>query len=90
MAPFGYGNPEPVVGMRGFTLRNPAVVNSRHLRFHLAWDGGEPVEAYAWDRSEWEVESAARYDIAFMPQLSNTGEPRFQIRVLDLMHAETA
>jgi hypothetical protein len=25
-----------------------------------------------------------------MPQLSNTGEPRFQIRVLDLMHAETA
>ena len=89
MSPFGYGNPEPVVGVRGFTVRDPAVFNSRHLRFSVSCHDGEPVDAYAWDRSEWDVQASARYDIAFMPQLSADGT-RAQIRVVDLKHAEVA
>jgi single-stranded-DNA-specific exonuclease len=85
MSPFGYGNPEPVVGVRGYTLHDPAVVNSRHLRFSVSWEGGDAVEAFAWDRSGWAVETAARYDIAFMPQTLPAAQgARPQIRVLDL------
>ena len=87
MSPFGYGNPEPVVGVRGFTLRDPAVVNARHLRFRLAWEGGDDLEAFAWDRSGWAVQASDRYDVAFMPQNGGDGS-RPQLRVLDLMHAE--
>jgi single-stranded-DNA-specific exonuclease len=91
LSPFGYGNPEPVVGVRGFAVRDPAVVNSRHLRFSLPCAGGDAVEAFAWDRSGWELEASARYDIAFMPQTAPGGAgARAQIRVLDLMHAGTA
>jgi single-stranded-DNA-specific exonuclease len=89
MSPFGHGNPEPVVGVRGFTVHDPAVFNTRHLRFSLACHDGQPLDAYAWDRSEWDVQALARYDIAFMPQLSADGA-RAQIRVLDLKHAEIA
>ncbi len=89
MSPFGYGNPEPVVGVRGFTLRDPAVFNARHLRFRLAWEGGDDLEAFAWDRSHWEVQASERYDVAFMPQCAGDGS-RPQIRVLDLMHASPA
>ncbi len=87
LSPFGYGNPEPVVGVRGFTVREPAVFNNRHLRFHIAAGDGQRLDAVAWDRSEWALESRARYDIAFVPQFNNHGA-RMQVRVLDLMQVE--
>ncbi|HKI97408.1 MAG TPA: single-stranded-DNA-specific exonuclease RecJ [bacterium] len=88
MSPFGYGNREPVVGVRGFTVRDPAVVNSRHLRFSLACEGGAGVDAFAWDRSGWAVQPSARYDVAFMPQDASGDGSRPQIRVLDLIYAD--
>lgn len=87
MSPFGYGNPEPVVGVRGLTVRDPAVVNNRHLRFSLTCDGTPAVEGFAWDRSAWDVQAATRYDVAFLPQDVEPGADRPQIRVLDLMRA---
>jgi single-stranded-DNA-specific exonuclease len=91
MSPFGYGNPEPVVGVRGLVLGNPAVVNQRHLRFSLSCSEGPEVQATAWDRSTWDVQASARYDIAFMPQVTiGPDGPRPHLRVLDLMRADAA
>lgn len=91
MAPFGHGNPEPVVGVRGFQVRDPAVYNQRHLRFSLCCEDGGDVEAYAWDRSHWPVQASAHYDIAFMPQFSASADrARPRIRVVDLMVTGTA
>ena len=89
LSPFGFGNPEPVIGVRGFTVRKPAVFNSRHLRFQLPCGNGGHLDAYAWDHSDWELNSSKRYDIAFMPQMfSGAGGPEAQVRVLDLKYAE--
>ena len=89
LSPFGYGNPEPVIGVRGFMLREPAVFNTRHLRFQLPCGNGGHLDAYAWDRSDWELKSSQRYDIAFMPQMfSGANGLEAQVRVLDLKYAE--
>ena len=85
LSPFGYGNPEPVIGVRGFTVRDPAVFNQRHLRFRLSCSDGDSLEAYAWDHSDWNVRCSQRYDIAFVPQMFfGPKGPRAQLRVLDL------
>lgn len=89
LAPFGYGNPEPVIGVRGFTVREPSIFNHRHLRFRLPCGDGASLEAYAWDHSDWEVRCSQRYDIAFIPQMFFGGKgPQTQVRVLDLKHPE--
>ncbi len=88
LSPFGFGNPEPVVGVRGFTLREPSVFNSRHLRFNLSCGDGDRLEAYAWDHSDWNVRCSHQYDIAFVPQVfAGAKGLKHQIRVLDLKHS---
>ena len=89
LSPFGYGNPEPVVGVHAFQVDNPSVFQNRHLKFSLACENGAHLEAFAWEHSDWEVSSATRYDIAFMPQVHIGAEGvRSQLRVLDLKAAE--
>ena len=89
LSPFGFGNPEPVIGVRGFKVRDPAVFNNRHLRFQLPCGNGGHLDAYAWDCSDWELNSSQRYDIAFMPQMfSGARGLEAQVKVLDLKYAE--
>jgi len=35
LEPFGYGNPEPVLGSRGLEAMNPRVVGNNHLKVKL-------------------------------------------------------
>lgn len=89
LSPFGFGNPEPVIGVRGFRVREPSVFNTRHLRFQLPCGNGGHLDAYAWDHSDWEVNCSQRYDIAFMPQMfSGPKGLEAQVRVLDLKYAD--
>ena len=84
LAPFGYGNPEPVLAVRGLAVNGPTIFKSRHLRFHVvSHDGGE-MEAYAWNHSEWELRCTQDYDIAFVPQIPPSHHMPPQIRVLDI------
>lgn len=85
LSPFGQGNPEPVVGVRGFRPGNPAVINNRHLKFHLPCGTGQKLEAFAWDHSDWELEGSGTYDMAFTPQTApNHNGGHAQLSVLDL------
>jgi single-stranded-DNA-specific exonuclease len=89
LSPFGYCNPEPVLGVRGVALDNPTIFRERHLRFSVACPGGAHLEAFAWDHSEWAVNHASRYDIAFMPQLyGGSGASRAQVKVLDMIASD--
>lgn len=88
-SPFGFGNPEPVIGLKGFKVNNPAVVNNRHLKFSLDCSDGVKMEAFAWDHSDWNVADSSRYDIAFMPQISNSNSGQCtRLSILDLKRAE--
>ena len=83
LSPFGYCNPEPVLAVRGVVVGNPTVFNERHLRFSLICPNGHQFDAFAWDHSEWHVNTDVRYDIAFMPQMYGAGPGRAQVKVLD-------
>jgi single-stranded-DNA-specific exonuclease len=49
LAPFGFGNPTPVLAARGVELREaPQVIKEKHLRFRV-WRNGRPLELKAWN-----------------------------------------
>ena len=51
--PYGQGNPEPVFGIRGVTLRRrPEVFKERHFRFWLEDSRGRPLSGVAWKMAD--------------------------------------
>ncbi|HEY1765382.1 MAG TPA: single-stranded-DNA-specific exonuclease RecJ [Opitutaceae bacterium] len=51
--PYGQGNPEPVFGLRGISLRRrPEVFKDRHFRFWLEDGRGRPLNGVAWKMVE--------------------------------------
>ncbi len=47
--PYGQGNPEPVFGLRGVSLRRrPEIFKLRHFRFWLEDGRGRPLNGVAW------------------------------------------
>ena len=51
--PFGQGNPEPVFGVRGVVLRQPAeVFKEQHFRFRFEDGRGRPLHGVAWKLAE--------------------------------------
>ncbi|MBI3994326.1 MAG: single-stranded-DNA-specific exonuclease RecJ [Candidatus Lambdaproteobacteria bacterium] len=88
LSPFGSRNPEPLLGIRGFSVANPSIFNNRHLRFNVSCPNGHSIDAFAWDQCQWELKLSQRYDIAFMPQLyEGPHGTRIQMKVLDLIPA---
>ncbi len=52
LGPFGYGNPAPVLAVRGATLREPpSPLKEKHLKFHLLKDR-YPLLIKAWNWAE--------------------------------------
>lgn len=89
LSPFGYHNPEPLIAVRGLKVDNPNLFNDRHLRFNLQDSAGEVLEAFAWDRSHWELRNQGHYDVAFRPQsFSGFNGTRMQLRIVDLIFSE--
>jgi single-stranded-DNA-specific exonuclease len=51
--PFGQGNPQPVFGLGGVSLRRrPEVFKERHFRFWLEGARGRPLPGVAWKMAE--------------------------------------
>jgi len=51
--PYGQGNPEPVFGMRGVSLRRrPEVFKVRHFRFWLEDSRGRALSGVAWKMAD--------------------------------------
>lgn len=53
LGPFGQGNPEPVFGIRGVTLRQPPqAFGQGHVRFFMETTPGNTISVVAWKMAE--------------------------------------
>lgn len=94
LAPFGEGNPEPVLCGRGLNLIDTRVVggDGQHLRLRLA--GGRRVFGaigFGMSHLEQELEAAGVVDVCFTPALNDFGaEPSLELRLHDVRPAQSA
>ncbi|HEY3308647.1 MAG TPA: single-stranded-DNA-specific exonuclease RecJ [Desulfuromonadaceae bacterium] len=86
LEPFGAGNPEPVLLMRGMTVVDQRIVGGDHLRLRLS-KGGITFSAIAFRMAGRSTEGPL--DIAFFPELNDwNGNSSLQLRIKDLRSAE--
>jgi single-stranded-DNA-specific exonuclease len=86
LAPFGAGNPEPVVCIRGVRVMERKVIGSDHLRLRLA-RGRHYLNAIAWRMAGRDLPELV--DVAGMPEIDTWGGgSRLQLRVKDIKPAE--
>jgi single-stranded-DNA-specific exonuclease len=86
MAPFGSGNPEPVIGMRQMRILTRRVVGGDHLKLTLGRDG-RSFDAIGFQLA-WAgglVEDHRCWDVVFSPRNETwDGRDRMSLRILDL------
>lgn len=86
LAPFGAGNPEPLICIRDLRVVERKVVGSDHLRLRLA-RGGQYINAIAWRMAGRQLPELI--DVAGMPEIDTWGGGmRLQLRVKDVRTAE--
>lgn len=86
LEPFGAGNPEPVLLMRGLRVLEHRVVGDGHLKLRLA-GGGCHFNAIAFRLASRELPGMV--DIAFFPEMNEwNGNSTLQLRVKDLRPTE--
>lgn len=86
LAPFGAGNPEPVLMLRDMAVVGRRVVGGGHLKLSLA-SKGMIFEAIAFRMADFVVNGPV--DVAFYPEINEwNGSSRLQLRVKDLRPAE--
>jgi single-stranded-DNA-specific exonuclease len=86
MAPFGQGNPEPVVGMRQMRIMNKRVVGGEHLKLTLGRDG-KCFEAIGFEMGHVGVIESDHpcWDVVFTPRREYwNGQDRLSLRIHDL------
>lgn len=94
LAPFGYGNPAPLLVLRGLTVAGtPVVFKERHLRVALR-QGARTLVAKAWGFAGrmTEVEAGARVDAAIRieadPFAAARGYPGWSAVLVDVRPAQ--
>jgi len=86
LEPFGMGNPEPLLMLRGMTVSERRTVGEGHLRLRLTRDGCS-FGAIAFNLADREM--SGMIDIAFFPEMNEwNGSSSLQLRVKDLRSAE--
>jgi single-stranded-DNA-specific exonuclease len=93
LAPFGSGNPTPILMVRDVELDRPTRVGNDggHLRFQLVGDGQRiPAIAFGMGRRLAEARSSERADVALeIGENSWNGRREVQARVLDFRPTES-
>ncbi|MCL4396715.1 MAG: DHH family phosphoesterase, partial [Chloroflexi bacterium] len=90
LAPFGYGNREPVFLSRNNMVRDARPVGGEHLKLLLS-DGQVVWDAIAFRQASWVGSLPDRVDIAYQLQARRWGgESRLQLNVKDIRPAEDA
>jgi len=86
LAPFGAGNPEPLVCIRGLRVMEKKVVGTEHLRLKLG-RGRHYLHAIAWRMAGRQLPELV--DLAGIPEIDTWGGgSRLQLRVKDIKAAE--
>ncbi len=91
LEPYGYGNPEPVLGVRAVQLCRVRTVGNGHLKLLLK-DQGLILDAIGFDMGQ-AVEDLAEgglYDVVFTPQINEwEGMKALQLRLHGIRPART-
>lgn len=87
LAPFGYGNREPIFVSRNLGVREARVVGTDHLKLTLS-DGQIVMDAIAFRQGSWLDQLPPRVDVAYQleAQVWN-GKPRLQLNIKDIKPA---
>ncbi|HEY8488544.1 MAG TPA: single-stranded-DNA-specific exonuclease RecJ [Thermaerobacter sp.] len=90
LAPFGEGNPEPVVALAGLpAVTARPVGGGEHLR--LEWEGGWSAVAFGLGELAAQVAQARHLELAVRPRVDTfRGAERVELRVQDLRPADAA
>ncbi len=88
LAPFGYGNREPIFVSRGVIVRDARIVGNEHLRL-LVSDGQAVWDGIAFRQGAWMSALSKRIDVAYqLEERSYNGEARLQLNIKDLLLVE--
>ena len=86
LEPFGAGNPEPLLMLRGMTVVERRVVGEGHLRLRLTREN-RSFTAIAFRMADRQI--PGQIDIAFFPELNEwQGRTSVQLRIKELRPAE--
>jgi len=72
LEPFGFGNPEPLLGARGLEVMYPKVLKDRHLKLKLR-KSASYFDAIGWDMGHLleDLGQAALFDAVFTPSYND-------------------
>jgi len=88
LAPFGAGNPEPVLGLEDLTVLESRLVGKGHLRLRIK-EGRSVREAIGFGMGSWHPLSQRRMKMAFSPQVGTyQGRRTLQLKIVDLQPTE--
>jgi single-stranded-DNA-specific exonuclease len=84
LAPFGYGNREPIFASRGLMVREARIVGTDHLKLMLT-DGQFMMDAIAFRQGSWLASLPPRIDVAYqLESQAWNGKTRLQMNVKDI------
>ena len=87
LAPFGYGNREPVFVSRGVSVRDSRIVGNEHLKLLLS-DGQIAWDAIGFRQGSWLSSLPKRIDVAYqLESRTFNNEARLQLNIKDLQPA---
>ena len=90
LAPFGVGNPEPVLGLENLTVLGSRLVGKGHLRIRIQ-EGKRLREAIGFGMGGLHPLSGEGMKMAFSPQINlYQGNRSLQLRILDLQAASAS
>ncbi len=92
LSPHGFGNPEPLMGSKGLTVRSPRVVGKNHLKMKIGRNGSY-VDAIAFDQADslYMVSTSENVDAVYTPVINEwEGNRMVQLNVKALRRAVKA
>jgi single-stranded-DNA-specific exonuclease len=90
LAPFGYGNREPIFLSRNVAVRDARIVGNEHLKLMLS-DGQIVWDAIAFRQGSWMASLPSRIDVAYQLEARTwNGEARLQLNVKDIKPTDSA
>jgi len=86
LAPFGQGNPEPMLACMGARVDSVGVVGEKHLKLKLAQAGGA-AQAIGFGLAQLAPKTGDMVDVAFIPRASSYGGRHLEMVLEDLRPA---
>ncbi len=88
LAPFGPGNPEPRLGVRGLKLVSTRIVGAKHLKLRLKSPTGLTIDAIAFNRAQQlgrRLRDGMRVAAVFTPRVNSwNGNIAVELEIKDL------